>query len=105
MGFWERRAGRTAGRATGRIAKPEDLRQAARRDSGIEAIVTLLATVVFGLGWTLVELERAGPAPNGYAAATSERAIAADDTLRDPPDRWKYEDAGWTERAQRRSKR
>jgi hypothetical protein len=48
-----------------------------RQDSWVDAVVTLLATVVFGLGWVLVELERADPPPNRYDAAASEMWIAA----------------------------
>ena len=47
------------------------------RDSWIDAVVTLLATVIFGLGWVLVELERADPPLNRYDAAASETWIAA----------------------------
>lgn len=41
-------------------------------DSWVDAVVMLLATVVFGLGWVLVELERADPPLNRYDAAASE---------------------------------
>jgi hypothetical protein len=40
--------------------------------------VTLLATIVFGLGWAVVELEGAEPARAGYdQAAWSSNAIEA----------------------------
>jgi len=48
-----------------------------RQDSWVDAVVTLLATVIFGLGWVLVELERADPPLNRYDAAASEMWIAA----------------------------
>lgn len=48
-----------------------------RQDSWVDAVVTLLATVIFGLGWALVELERADPPLNRYDAAASEMWIAA----------------------------
>jgi len=48
-----------------------------RQDSWVDAAVTLLATVIFGLGWVLVELERADPPLNRYDAAASEMWIAA----------------------------
>ena len=52
-------------------------RSAPRQDSWVDAVVTILATVVFGLGWALVELERADPPLNRYGAITSEMWVAA----------------------------
>jgi hypothetical protein len=46
-------------------------RHEGRSESWVDAVVTLLATVVFGLGWALVELERADPAQDRYDAAVS----------------------------------
>ena len=40
-------------------------------DRGVDVVVTLLATIVFGLGWVLVELERADPPRDRYDAAVS----------------------------------
>ena len=45
--------------------------QAERLESWVDAVVTLLATVVFGLGWALVELERADAGQDRYDAAVS----------------------------------
>ena len=50
-------------------------RSATRQDSWVDAAITLLATIVFGLGWTLVELERADPPLNRYARAVSTCVI------------------------------
>jgi hypothetical protein len=55
--YSEQSAGHRRAGATTRTAKS---------DSWAEAIVTLLATVVFGLGWAIVELERANPPMGGY---------------------------------------
>ena len=78
-----------------------------REDSWVDALVTLLAIVLFGLGWALVELERAEPAGNGYDAAERAMWVAVVDAY-DP-----YEGAGegrigderWTELALQRSTR
>jgi len=97
-------------------------RLGARQDSWVDALVTLLATIVFGLGWTLVELERADSPLNGYDAADSKsraaavsasieiRAIEAQASV--PPmvesvrkDRSGDEDARWTELALQSSNR
>ncbi len=53
----------------------EDGREA--EDSWLDALVTLLAVIVFGLGWVLVELERAELPANRYDAAESTLALAA----------------------------
>jgi hypothetical protein len=88
-----------------------------RQDSWVDAVVTLLATLVFGLGWVLVELERADPPPNRYDAATSEMWIAAVATSIDVREidartaeadrvgRWGDRDPRWTELAVGRSNR
>jgi hypothetical protein len=88
-------------------------------------VVTILATIVFGLGWVLVELERAEPPINRYDAAVSARWVAAVATSIDARAKEagimdtrtteiasvrtsgipEYGDAGWTERALQRSKR
>ena len=47
------------------------------QDSWVDAVVTLLATIIFGLGWVLVELERAEPPVNRYDAAVSTAWVAA----------------------------
>lgn len=60
------RANNTNKPATGRDA-----------DSWVDAVVTLLATMIFGLGWVLVEVERADPPRNGYDAAISRTWIGA----------------------------
>ena len=39
-----------------------------RSESWVAAVVTLLATVVFGLGWVLVEIERGDPTGDRYDA-------------------------------------
>ena len=51
--------------------------QGLRQDSWVDAVATLLATIVFGLGWVLVELERAEPPVNRYDAAVSTAWVAA----------------------------
>jgi len=83
-----------------------------RQDSWVDALVTRLATVVFGLGWVLVELERADPPPNRYDAVTSEMWIAAVATSidgrmaeADRIGRWGDTDTRWTELARERSNR
>ena len=43
--------------------------RANRSDSWVDATVTLLATIVFGLGWAVVELEGADPLQAGYDQA------------------------------------
>lgn len=55
----------------------EHLPSARRQDSWVDAIVTVLATIVFGLGWALVELERADLPLSRYDTATSEIGVAA----------------------------
>lgn len=89
----------------------------ASHDSWVDAVVTLLATVVFGLGWALVELERAEPTPNRYAAVASEMWVAAVATSiqtrandigrpdRLQTDRRREQDARWTELALQNSNR
>jgi hypothetical protein len=47
------------------------------QDSWVDAVVTLLATIIFGLGWVLVELERAEPPVNRYDAAVSTAWVVA----------------------------
>jgi hypothetical protein len=71
-----------------------------RGGSWVDALVTLVATVLFGLSWTLVELERAVPFENGYAGAASWEQTAAPfpRTNGDVP-------SPWTTLAQRTSKR
>jgi hypothetical protein len=71
-----------------------------RPDSWIDAIVTLLATIVFGLGWTLVELERAEPPLNRYDTAASQTWI---ESVRNVG--WGDEDKRWTELALQSSNR
>jgi hypothetical protein len=70
-------------------------------DSWLDALVTLLAVIVFGLGCVLVELERAEPPLNRYDAAESTLAVAALTTagLRGNGDE------AWTELAVQRSNR
>ena len=51
--------------------------QGLRQDSWVDAVATLLATIVFGLGWVLVELKRAEPPVNRYDAAVSTAWVAA----------------------------
>jgi hypothetical protein len=92
-------------------------RNATRQDSWVDAAITLLATIVFGLGWTLVELERADPPLNRYDAAASEMWVAAVATSIEarevetraaeavPGGRWGAVDARWTELALQRSNR
>ena len=107
--------GGRGGAKSGRRSRPQD--------SWVDAIVTLLATIVFGLGWTLIELERADPPLTGYDAAASElwvaavassietRAIEAQTTAEPRTvesvrnDRWGDEDARWTEPAPQNSNR
>lgn len=97
-------------------ADTADMR-ARRQDSWVDAVVTLLATVIFGLGWVLVELERAAPPPNRYDAATSEmwiaavatsidaRAIDARMAEADRIGRWGDTDTRWPELVRERSSR
>ena len=92
-------------------------RCATRQDSWVDAAITLLATIVFGLGWTLVELERADPPLNRYDAAASEMWVAAVATSIEaravetrvvdaiPGGQWGAADARWTELALQRSNR
>jgi hypothetical protein len=51
--------------------------------SWVDAIVTLLSIVVFGLGWAIVELERADPVQDRYDAALSVAWSSAG-----PPEEW-----------------
>ncbi len=90
---------------------------ATRQDSWVDAAITLLATIIFGLGWTLVELERADPPLNRYDAAASEMWIAAVATSVEarafetrtadavPGGQWGVADTRWTELALQRSNR
>jgi hypothetical protein len=92
-------------------------RNATRQDSWVDAAITLLATILFGLGWTLVELERAEPPLNRYDAAASEMWVAAVATSIEaravetqtadavPGEQWGATDARWTELALQRSNR
>lgn len=92
-------------------------RSATRQDSWVDAAITLLATIVFGLGWTLVELERADPPLNRYDAAASEMWVAAVATSIEaravetqtadaiPGGQRGAADARWTELALQRSNR
>lgn len=96
----------------------EGARSAMQQDSWVDAVITLLATVVFGLGWAWVELERADTPLNRYAETASERwwvgaiatsmenrALEARAVETVPADRPGDEDAGWTELALQRSNR
>ena len=102
----------------------ESANSTTRQDSWVDAVVTLLATVVFGLGWALVELERADPPSNRYDAIAAEmwvatvvtsvkaRAVEAraiEDRAAEfeavPAGRRGDEDAQWTERALQKSNR
>ena len=92
-------------------------RSATRQDSWVDAVVTILATIVFGLGWVLVELERADPPLNRYDAAASEMWVAAVATSIEaravetqtadaiPGGQRGTADARWTELALQRSNR
>lgn len=84
----------------------EDAPGATRQDSWVDALVTILATIVFGLGWALVEFERADPLLNRYDATASEMWVAAVATSIEAraiealaAGRRADEDARWTERA------
>ena len=102
-----------AGRAT-HDHSVESAGRVPRQDSWVDAVVTLLATVVFGLGWALVELERADPPSNRYDAIAAEmwvttvvtsveaRAVEVEAV---PAGRRGDEDAQWTERALQKSNR
>ncbi len=95
----------------------EGPRSATQQDSWVDAVITLLATVVFGLGWAWVELERADPRLNRYAETASEmwvgtiatsmenRALGARAVEAVPAGRPGEEDARWTELALQRSNR
>jgi hypothetical protein len=77
------------------------------QDSWVDAVVTLLAIVLFGLGWVLVELEGAGPPVNDYDASVSALWIAS---VGSPGDERignyaTYPETGWTDRARKNSKR
>jgi len=92
-------------------------RSATRQDSWVDAAITLLATIVFGLGWMLVELERADSPLNRYDAAASEMWVAAVATSIEaravetqtadaiPGGQRGTADARWTELALQRSNR
>jgi hypothetical protein len=82
----------------------------ARKDEGqnwVDAVVTLLATILFGLSWTLVELERAEPFETGYAApAAWDRDAGADPTFSARESLGRADGVEpWTELAQQSSKR
>jgi hypothetical protein len=66
-----RRAIRCKSRCKGECEGRYESRSESRSESWLDAVVTLLATVVFGLGWALVELERADPVQDRYDAAVS----------------------------------
>lgn len=96
----------------GRVGNVEDAPGATRQDSWVDALVTILATIVFGLGWAWVELERADPLLNRYDATASEMWVAAGATSIEAraieavaADRRADEDARWTERALQNSNR
>jgi hypothetical protein len=48
-----------------------------RSDSWVDATVTLLATIVFGLGWAVVELEGADPVQAGYDQASQSVQVGS----------------------------
>ncbi len=68
-----------------------------RSESWVDAVVTLLATVVFGLGWALVELERADPIQDRYDAAVP--------AVWSPAGQWGEQSEPWPEAIRQRSKR
>lgn len=61
-----------------------------RSDSWVDATVTLLATIVFGLGWAVVELEGADPLEAGYdqASQTVQAGIRVGEMPGAERDRW-----------------
>jgi hypothetical protein len=64
-------------RRGGRHGRGRERDHGLAQDSWVDAVVTLLATIIFGLGWVLVELERAEPPVNRYDAAVSTAWVAA----------------------------
>ena len=105
--------GWTAGRTGDRTTPRDRIEPAARtnrpdaRSSWVDAVVTLLATILFGLGCTLVELERAQLLENGYAGPTAGERVAPADSSGAARIRLGRRDgvAPWTELTQRSSKR
>jgi len=77
----------------------------AEPDSWVDAVVTLIAVVIFGLGWVLVELEGAEAPAADYDAAMAVEAVwvASLDSVGEP---WNpsYSETGWTDAARKNSK-
>lgn len=87
-------------KATSESEKPVGEFEATRRarpESWVDAVVTLLATILFGLGWALVELERADPVGDRYDTGASVAWMSADQ-IREPGGQW-------TDEGQQRSRR
>lgn len=105
------------GRSASHDGSVEGARSVTQQDSWVDAVITLLATVAFGLGWAWVELERADPPLNRYAETASEmwvgaiatsmenRALEARAVETVPAGRPGEEDVRWTELALQRSNR
>lgn len=105
------------GRSASHDGSVEGARSVTQQDSWVDAVITLLATVAFGLGWAWVELERADPPLNRYAETASEMWVGAIATSMEnrvlearavetlPAGRPGEEDARWTELALQRSNR
>ena len=78
---------RSSGNKSERLADETDAPRKAPTESWVDAVVTLLATVVFGLGWALVELERADPIQDRYDSALSV-AWSATEQMGGPGEQW-----------------
>ncbi|MAG30088.1 MAG: hypothetical protein CL908_04240 [Deltaproteobacteria bacterium] len=86
-----------AGRCAPNTAPNTSPKASRSRSSAAEAIATLLAVIVFGLGWAAHELETGASTPTGYAASESAGFILATT----PPDPGANR---WAERAIRVTK-
>ena len=91
------RSGRRSTRAREQIAEGGEETLA---DSWVDALVTLLAIVVFGLGWGLVELARAEHLQDRYDAALLVAWSSAEN-----PGAWSEGREPWTGALQERSRR
>ncbi len=87
------------------LSGSSDLPELAEEDSWVDAVVTLIAVVIFGLGWALFELDGAESRVSDYDPDFSTLRMASIDSSIDTPDGAGYGEAIWTDWAQGNAQR